>query len=155
MNVDEYMTQSDVTDRQSEIGAFLRLSTVLTAFNEVSLWGTGLVDVYFDTVKARVEEAVLKDLFAVWEQEVSSSDDQAEAIRQHILGHEAYGDIARNIIRMWYIGQWDNNSVISGEAYQQGLVWDAINAHPQGAKQEGFGSWGFPPRTGLAPGAGS
>ena len=88
------MTKPDVTDRQSEIGVFLRLSTVLTAFNEVSLWGTGLVDVYFDTVKVRVEEAVLKDLFAVWEQEVSSSDDQAEAIRQHILSHEAYGDIA-------------------------------------------------------------
>jgi hypothetical protein len=26
-------------------------------------------------------------------------------------------------------------------------VWDAIHAHPQGAKQQGFGAWSEPPVT--------
>ena len=29
--------------------------------------------------------------------------------------------------------------------YAQGLVWNAIGAHPQGAKMPGYGSWALPP----------
>jgi hypothetical protein len=70
--------------------------------------------------------------------------------------------MARNIIKMWYTGNWaqlpqawrnqhgagarDVDHVISSQAYQEGLVWRAIGTHPQGAKQPGFGTWALPPR---------
>jgi hypothetical protein len=45
---------------------------------------------------------------------------------------------------MWYNGNWGQN-VVSGQAYIQGLIWDAAEAHPPGAKQPGYGSWAIPP----------
>jgi hypothetical protein len=32
----------------------------------------------------------------------------------------------------------------------EGLVWDAIGSHPQGAKQPGYASWALPPRNGRS-----
>ena len=58
---------------------------------------------------------------------------------------------------LWYTGQWvqlpgpwrdrhgasplDVDDVLSPEAYTAGLMWDAIGAHPQGAKAPGFATW--------------
>ena len=39
----------------------------------------------------------------------------------------------------------DQDQIVSPEAYVQGLVWQAIDAHPRSAKPPGFGTWAFPP----------
>jgi hypothetical protein len=71
------------------------------------------------------------------------------------------GPIARNVIVLWYLGQWDQMprhwrdrqgaspadvaGVPSAAAFRAGLVWRAIGAHPTGANPPGFGSWATPP----------
>ena len=37
--------------------------------------------------------------------------------------------------------------VVSADAYQAGLAWGLAGAHPQGARQPGYGSWALPPGT--------
>jgi hypothetical protein len=67
------------------------------------------------------------------------------------------------MIVLWYTGQWvqlprewrgrhganaaDVDAILSAESYSEGLVWDAIGAHPQGAKAPGFATWVTPPMT--------
>jgi hypothetical protein len=96
----------------------------------------------------------------------------AKADPASLLDSPVFGPLARNIIRMWYLGQWKRippewfdlpeiaadkptvldqfgrnaDRVISGQAYQQGLAWTAMGVNPMGAKQPGFGSWSWPPR---------
>ena len=74
--------------------------------------------------------------------------------------------MTRALIQLWYLGQWvplpedwrnrfgasrfDVAKIISTRAYKEGLVWDAIGAHPMGAKQQGFGAWAQePPKRGA------
>ncbi len=82
-------------------------------------------------------------------------------MRLDILADPTIGPLARNLIVLWYLGQWnqlpadwrdawganamDQTCIISPEAYVQGLVWPAIHTHPPGAKMPGYGSWALPP----------
>lgn len=145
---------------------FLALSAILTGFEEVELLGTGLVDAYFDEVVSIVGKAFSDELWRTTTQVIEQfSKDEAKleaAVRREILASPLLGPIARNIIQMWYVGNWnelpqswqqvygvspnDTTRVISPEAYEQGLVWDAIGAHPPAAKQPGFDSWHLPPK---------
>jgi hypothetical protein len=87
-------------------------------------------------------------------------------IRSRYLSSEKFGPLARSLIQLWYVGQWvplpqawrrsfgasrfDVSRIVSVLAYKEGLVWDAIGAHPAGAKQQGFGSWAdVPPKSGI------
>jgi hypothetical protein len=70
--------------------------------------------------------------------------------------------VARNIVKMWFVGIWyelprewteafgarpgNVTFVVSGTAYTEGLLWPAIGANPPGAKAPGYGSWAFPPQ---------
>jgi hypothetical protein len=83
-------------------------------------------------------------------------------IRVTILGDEMLGPVARNLIKLWYVGSWyqmpsdwrethggaesDCDFVVSPAAYTEGLLWPAIGANPQGAKPHGYGMWALPPR---------
>jgi hypothetical protein len=78
-----------------------------------------------------------------------------------LLDDPDLGPPARNLVVLWYTGQWvqlpgpwrdrhgasalDVDHVLSAESYSEGLVWTAIGAHPQGAKAPGFGTWVAPP----------
>ena len=84
------------------------------------------------------------------------------AIRSRIMLNPTLGPIGRNLVVLWYLGQWnqlpadwrdvhganamDMTGYVSAEAYTQGLVWEAIGTHPQGAKMPGYGSWALPPK---------
>lgn len=84
------------------------------------------------------------------------------AVRSRILLNDTLGPVARNLVVLWYLGQWnqmpadwrdvhganavDMTGFVSAEAYAQGLVWEAIGSHPQGAKMPGYGSWALPPK---------
>jgi hypothetical protein len=127
---------------------FLTISTHLTGFNEAELHGTGMLDAYYATI---VKNNAPSDLRYFFEQvavilEISKKDEKRlhEAIALDLMPLSAYSGLAQNIITLWYTGNWANTPV-SAQAYQQGLVWDAAEAHPPGAKQPGFGSWSLPP----------
>lgn len=148
---------------------FLALSAILTGFESVDLLGTGLVDAYYNEVVNIVGKTISDELWATTTQVIDLyHKDEAKletAIRQEILASPKFGPLARNIIQMWYVGNWnelpqswrdvygvspnDTTRVISPLAYQQGLVWDAIGAHAPAAKQPGFGSWSQPPAKDL------
>lgn len=145
---------------------FLGLSVALTGYDTAHLEGTGLVDAYLDTLVSIAGDGPAGELLSAWAAIAAEAGDPAaqEALLQaRVLPDPTLGPLARNLAVLWYLGQWnqlppdwraahgaragDQTRIISPDAYVEGLVWDAIGAHPQGAKQPGFGSWALPPRT--------
>lgn len=138
---------------------FLDLSAVLTGFERVELEGTGLGSLYFQTVRRVIGGKIFGRLLLTW-REIASHPKVESQISSRLLADSMLGPISRNIITMWYTGNWDQlplewrnrwgatahdlTQVISAEAYQEGLMWRAIDAHPPTAKSPGFGSWSFP-----------
>jgi hypothetical protein len=66
------------------------------------------------------------------------------AILNDLMPDPFYNGLAKNIITMWYMGNWVNE-MVSPTAYTQGLIWNVMDSHPPGAKQPGYGSWHRPP----------
>ena len=151
------------------VAEFLRLSVILTGFEEYELLGTGMLMAYYGEllriIGARDAGALLGALSGV-----AAGDD--DAFRQVILDSPRYGPVARNVAMMWYLGTWtqlprewrntfgatafDTDHVVSAAAYREGLVWPAAGTHPMSAKQPGFGSWARPPfRSGAGPAGGA
>lgn len=140
-------------------GSFVTLSSALTGFREVDLWGTGQVEPYLDELIATVGEDVVARLLAAGDEALGSSD-PAKAL-EGLLAEPGLGPVARNVIVLWYCGEWrplpngwrntygasplDVARVVSAAAYRSGLVWKAIGAHPKGADGTGFASWANPP----------
>jgi hypothetical protein len=157
------------------VAEFLRLSVILTGFEEFELLGTGMLMPYYDEllriIGAREAGALLGALSGVALSGVAPSGvaagDDGE-FRRVILDSPRYGPVARNVAMMWYLGTWtqlprpwrntfgatacDTDHVVSAAAYREGLVWPAAGTHPMSAKQPGFGSWARPP---FPPGAGA
>lgn len=140
---------------------FLALSAEITAFTTFDLLGTGMADAYLKAVIDVVGEATVAQLLDAWERVRRAGPDLEENLRREIFGDEKLGPIARNIIKLWYIGTWyqlpyawtqtfgalekDVTFVVSPAAYVEGLLWPAIGSHPPGAKAPGYGSWATPP----------
>lgn len=127
---------------------FVALSAELTGFREVDIWGTGLARHHLDLVLAVAGDDLTARLIATPARDA--------------LADPGLGPLARNLIVLWYLGQWDQMprawrdrhgatpadtaGVASAAAFREGLVWPAIGAHPSGAKAPGFGSWATPPQ---------
>ncbi len=130
------------------ITLFTEISVWLTGFNEAELLATGMLDTYYQALQANSSQDDFSYFFKAVEiilhqnrNDIASTE---KAIASMLMPVSAYNGIAGSIITMWYTGNW-GNTVISGQAYIQGLVWDAAQTHPPGAKQPGFGSWNMPP----------
>lgn len=156
-----------MSKRYHAVDDFAELSAELTGFTVAELEGTGLVESHFTEVRELVGERIFGRLLINWNKVRSESRNQKEleaGIEKEIFGPRwggLLGPIALNIVRLWYLGNWfqmprewrhkygaganDQTRVVSADAYREGLVWDAICAHPTAAKQPGFGSWAFPP----------
>jgi hypothetical protein len=140
------------------VDGFLRLSVILTGYEQYELLGTGMLMPYYDElmriIGAREAGALLGAFSGV-------ADGDDEAFRRAILDSPRFGPVARNLTMMWYLGTWtqlprqwrntfgatayDTDHVVSAAAYREGLVWPAAGTHPMSAKQPGFGSWARPP----------
>ncbi len=141
---------------------FLKLSSVLTDFSEFQLRGTGQADLYYTTTTEIVGEGVMGELleaFGKVQREAQGGDRTLfdEKMRVFILSDEKLGPIARNLIKLWYVGTWyqlptswserfgvagkDRTFIPSPQSYVEGLLWTAIGAHPPGAKAPGYGTW--------------
>jgi hypothetical protein len=145
------------------INDFLIFSSEVTAFSVFELRGTGLAEAYFEAVVRVVGQPVLQELLTAYGAlEKTPQALRDDRLRREIFGDEKLGPIARNIIKLWYIGIWEElphawtesygaieNNVafmVSAAAYTEGLLWTAIGANPPGAKAPGYASWVLPPQ---------
>ena len=141
---------------------FYRLSSELTGYDDVALHGTGCGETYLHTLRSILHAGLTEALLDAFRRVIADYPDDVElGLRIEILGDPRLGPVARNLVFLWYAGTWymlpdawrasygaapgDVTKVVSAETYRQGLVWEAIGAHPMGAKQQGYGTWGFPP----------
>ena len=144
---------------------FLALSTELTAFSALDLQGTGQTGTYLSTVVRVVGEGALDELLVAYEAAVRAAgtdrDARTRLLSRDVFSDEKLGPIARNIIKLWYVGIWyelpaewvesfgalenDGTFTASPAAYAEGLLWRAIGANPPGARAPGYGSWAAPP----------
>ncbi len=151
--------------------AFLSLSALLTGYTKTDLLATGLAGQYYDKLSSIVDEDICGALWTATREAMKGLGIRPKVaerrIRKLVLSNAMLAPLAINIIAMWYLSSWsqlpqawrslygakanDVDHVISAEAYQEGLVWQAIGAHPQGAKQQGYGAWGLPPPWKLSP----
>lgn len=108
--------------------AFLAVSERLTGYGGAELMGTGCAQAHWTLLRAEAAPDALAALLA---------------------GEADAGPLAKALIRLWYLGLWTSadgpERVASPRAYREALVWDAIGAHPMGAKQQGFAAWAMPP----------
>lgn len=149
---------------KEKLDLFLELSVALTAYKKVDLLGTGLAFQYYESVLDRVGDENSNQLLEIYNEILNLDEkDTEDLIRRQIMSNPQLGPMARAIIKLWYLGQWDAlppswraaygnykndvNEIISAESYKEGLVWSAIGAHPMGAKQTGFDSWSDPPKS--------
>lgn len=143
---------------------FLQLSEQLTAFTSFQLVGTGEARSYYNTTLSIIGEDLLRELLLAFHSIQEETNDEVgfdRALRHQILSDLKLGPIARNMIKMWFVGTWyqlpdtwrekygvsaeDKTFVVSANAYREGLLWPTIGAHPMGAKAPGYGTWSAPP----------
>jgi len=154
--------ESDRLDR------FIQFSADVTGFSAFEVRGTGLGESFVSTIEGIIGVALLDELldrFAGLAGE--EPDERTRALRRDFFGDEKFGPIARNIVKLWYIGIWyelprewmetfgtlerNDTFTVSAAAYTESLLWQAIDGNPPGAKGPGYGSWAGPPR--IANGA--
>ncbi len=126
---------TNITD--GELDKFVALSSHLTGFSRFELMGTGQARAYLDWVNQHVPQE-LASLQATFAQDPAG------------IAKSSGSTLSRRIIKLWYMGKWfdeaGKNFVIpSPDSYVAGLMWQAISAHPMGAKQQGFAAWAEPP----------
>ncbi len=136
---------------------FLEASAALTGYDVFTLRGTGVARAYFDHVVANVGEQPLRRLCGLVCDPASGHARTRQEITAAIDSGGTMDPLAQQVIGLWYLGTWnpdptDSSSepaLLSGRSYVEGLVWPAIGAHPQAAKQQGFGAWAEEPRPGI------
>lgn len=151
---------------RAEFQDFLSLSATITGFTAFRLRGTGQAEPYFAALIDILGEATVAALLRAFRRvEAEAGADEAaldRLLRAAIFGDEQLGPIARNLIKLWYVGTWyqlpaawreafgelegDTTAVVSPAAYTEGLLWPTIGANPAGAKGPGYGTWSAPPR---------
>jgi hypothetical protein len=138
--------------------SFIELSAALTGFSPVMLHGTGMAPAYLRRIESIVPSGLLQRLFDTFSDVDGNS---ASCDLEAILDDEDLGPVARAITVLWYCGAWtglpdawrarngvassDSTGVVSSAAYQAGLQWAVVGAHPAGARQQGFGAWSTEP----------
>ncbi len=149
-----------------DLQTFLKLSSTLTGFTEFQLTGTGHAEVYLATARDVVGDGPVVELLRRYDRmSAQAADDVQELhrlLRADILSDELLGPVARNIIKLWFVGTWyqlpsawrdafgtserDVTFVVSPASYSEGLLWPAIGANPPGAKGPGYATWAERPR---------
>lgn len=153
------------SETPAEMADFIAISAVLTGYSQAELHGTGCAGEYWHQFRQVTPAPILAEfLSGAGALAARAAQDPAAVereIRTRYLASDKLGPLARSLIQLWYLGQWvplppgwqrsfgaskfDVARIISALAYKEGLVWDAIGAHPMGAKQQGFGAWAAPP----------
>jgi hypothetical protein len=143
-------------DSQQE--TFLTLSVYLTGFERTDLLGTGMLTEYYRRVTSALDADDLQNLWSIALQldgmgkSGKDSGYLSKEIKRLLMDDDRLSVITKNIIKLWYRGDWPDSAArfgtayTSAQSYQEGLLWKAMRSHPSGAKQPGFGSWKVPPQ---------
>ena len=133
---------------------FAEVSAILTGFNVMELWGTGMMETYFEWIEKKADKQDLVYFYEAIEQIFAAhKNEQAResAVASIIFPASAYHGLAQQLITLWYMGNWNETITPEGggapkqvtiiptpEAYEQGLAWIAGQTHPPAAKQPGY-----------------
>jgi hypothetical protein len=130
------------------IAQFVQLSAILTGVSAKLLAPEvdpiNIKQTYFDWLQTHAGstfDALLQQYMAL-----AAEDQSAEQIGQTILAKD-YGNLARSIMLLWYLGSWyhppstGTPQVVSANAYTTGWSWKIAQAHPMGFSQLRFGYW--------------
>lgn len=147
------------------LARFCAFSAELTAWSVFDLRGTGLAETYLDTADDIVGRDVvdaLLDRFDCLSAAAEVDGGLPVLLRRDLLSDPKLGPVARNVIKLWYVGIWyelprawteaygarrgNVTFTVTPAAYVEGLLWPTIGANPPGAKAPGYGSWTQPPR---------
>lgn len=132
-------------DRDERFALFKQLSELLTGFE--SLDQTNSTEILERLDEAYGSQSV-NSLLSVYHTDVIGAPNLEEAVRVALLS-EPYKTLAKQIIMVWYTGQFSaKDGVLKGgyaSHYQSGLLWDVIGAHAPGYPNGGYGSWSTPP----------
>lgn len=131
---------------------FLRISVHLTGFSRTDLQGTGMLEAYY---KKTLDECItanegdtlqsfLREAEAILDRHGEDDRSISNDIASSLLPYQKFADLIKNIITLWYLGNW-GSEVLSPQSYTQGLIWEIADSHPPGAKQPGYGSWAMKP----------
>ena len=121
---------------------FVAFSVLLTGYDSAELWGTGMVNPYLCFLIEAVGDRVTGALLSKWTMVAEAAGQDAAAldqlVRDEILADPTLGPVARNLIVMWYLGEWqqlpadwrdvhgthaaDQTCFVSPEAYAQGQI---------------------------------
>jgi hypothetical protein len=148
----------------SRLERFLAFSSEVTAYSVFELRGTGLAETYLATVEDVVGREVVDALLDRYETAVAAANGgpRQDLLRRGVFSDAWLGPVARNIVKMFYLGTWyefprawteaygalrkNVTFTVSAAAYTEGLLWPSIGANPPGAKAPGYGAWALPPR---------
>ncbi|WUH98803.1 hypothetical protein OHR68_35690 [Spirillospora sp. NBC_00431] len=139
--------------RAEDVEKFVEVSETLTGFSRYDLRGTGMAELYLDTVRRQIGASNYDALVALLAKAPATSPDWQK--------HPALLEAARAIAYLWYTGAWprmapaahaelrrqmaNEEFVVSSSAYTEGLVWRTFHGHPAGAKPPGYGTWSMKP----------
>lgn len=134
----------------SQTKLFLEISAILTGFSKTELKATGMLESYYNTIQKNTDKQDIDyffvDVYALLNDKSYKPEQIEDILATQYLADSAYNGLAKNIIILWYTGNW-GSEVISSASYIQGLMWNAAHTHPPGAKQPGYGSWAELPLT--------
>lgn len=146
----------------AHMARFLALSSELAGFTIYELRGTGQAEAYLASACRVVGENCVVALLSAYAEAPAAGAAREAHLRRTVLGDPRLGPVARNIMKLWYLGIWyelprpwmeaygaraDNTTfMVSADAYTEGLVWPAVGANPPGAKAPGYASWVGPPQ---------
>jgi hypothetical protein len=150
-------------------GTFVGLSAILTGYPQDQLAPSidpiGLASEYLAWIEKHADQAAFQKTLSTYQNIATQFPpaDQPGQVQQQILADPSMGDIARRIIRLWYLSTWytteppdpnGDGQVVSMNAYTMGLAWDAAQAHPMGYSELHFGYWAVaPPGNDVSPNA--
>jgi hypothetical protein len=146
-----------MTNSNEQSDTFLAISAWLTGYEPVELQGTGMVQTYYSTLREKIKALDLDAFFAESDFILKMAQTNVDAAKartaSHLMQNSSFNSLGKQIILMWYIGQWfadpsgdpNNSAQIDAQSYVEALMWPTADTHPPGAKQPGFGSWAEKP----------
>ena len=95
-------TLQNIATCSDGIKLFVELSNLLSGFDSAELWGTGMVETYYDEVNLIIGEREIGKLLGAFTALGENQEAREGNIEMYILDDDRYGPVARNIIRLWY-----------------------------------------------------
>ena len=125
---------------------FMSFSRVITGYEELNdIIGKD----YIARILQRFSDQLVVDILITFESILETGVDVTKLIGSEIINNHARGSLSREIIMLWYTGQFmdENGEIDTGDVshYFDGLMWKVIQAHPPGMAGGAYGYWAQAP----------